>query len=189
MERHHLNTFVDDITAKVAGTSSTVTGSNHHTTTAMEHVTTDIVYVGTFHRTRAAHHDIIGRVDTITAGAMGSQQVVPAIFIHQGAGLTIDGNILLYVALDAFASLGVELDEADIAEIGAIGSPQTTGSRIEQQTGVNGIAVLHTIGRSHLNSCRPLEVGRLRVEGLVPHGKDATVMATEEATTRSTIDA
>ena len=153
MERHHLYTFIDDITAKVSGTRATVTGSNDHTATAMEHVTADIVYIGTFYRTRTAYHDIIGRVDAITAGAMSTQQVVPAVLVHQGAGLTVDSDIFFYVALDALTSLGVKLDETDITEVGTIGSPQTTSGRIQQQTGVDGVAVLHTVGRSHLYSC------------------------------------
>ena len=119
----------------------------------MEHVAAYIIYIRTFYRTRTAYYNIIGRVNTVTAGTMSTQQIVPAILIHQGAGLTVDSDILLYVALHTLTGLRVELNEADITKVGTIGSPQATRGRIQQQTGVNGIAVFHTVRRCHLNSC------------------------------------
>ena len=92
----------------------------------MEHVTTDIVKVWSLYRTRTAHDDIIGRVDTIAAGAMSTQEVIPTITVHQGTGLAVDGHILLNITLHTLTRLWVELDEPDITKIGAIGSPQTT---------------------------------------------------------------
>ena len=90
---------------------------------------------------------------------MGAKQVIPAIAIHQVGGLTVDGNILFLITLHAQASLWIQFDEANGAEIGAVAHPKTTCRGVEQQTWVDGILILHTIRVTYLNSLTPFEIG------------------------------
>ena len=155
----------------------------------MEHITAYVVDVRTFDALGAADDDVIGGVDTVAAGAVGAEQIVPAVAIHKVGGLTVDGDVLLLVASLTEARLGIEFDEADGAEVGTVAHPQTTCGGIEQQTRVDGVLILHSVGIAHLDSLRPLEIRRLRVEGLVPHREDAAGVTTAEATTGGSVDA
>ena len=56
---------------------------------------------------------------------MGSQQIVPAIAVHQVAGLAVDGDILLFVTFLPVSCLRVELNQSDGTEIRAVADPQT----------------------------------------------------------------
>ena len=119
---------------------------------------------------------------------MGTEQVIPTITINQVGCFTVDGNILFYVTFHALTSLGIQFDEADESEISAVGYPKATCIRVEQYTRVDGIVVFHTIGCGYFNGFRIFEVGRFRVECLVPHGQDASVVSTSQATTGSSVD-
>ena len=57
---------------------------------------------------------------------MSSQEIVPTVAVHQGTGLAVDGYVLLDITLHTLTGLRIELDETDIAEVSAIGCPQTT---------------------------------------------------------------
>ena len=154
----------------------------------MVHVATYIIDIGSLNTLGAAYHDIIGGVHTVAAGAVGAQQVVPAIAVDEVGCLAVDGDVLLFVATHAEAGVRVQLDETDSAEIGAIAGPQTTCGGVEQQTRVDGVLVFHTVGGAYLDSGAPLEVGRPGVERLVPHGEDTAAVTAAQTTAGGSID-
>ena len=153
VERHNLNTLIKDGTTKVSGTSLAVASSDDHTATTMVHIATNIVDVGTFNGARTAYHDVIGRVDTVAAGAVSTQQIVPAILVDKVGSLAVNGDIFLLVTLYTETCLGVEFDKTDGAKIGTVANPHTTCRRVEQYTWVNGILIFHTIAGADLDSC------------------------------------
>ena len=142
----------------------------------MIHVAANVVDVRAFWALGTANNDVISGVHTVAAGAVGAEQIVPAVVVDEVGSLTVDGDVLLFVATLTETSSGVELDEADGAEIGAIAYPQTTCGGVEHDTWVDGVLVFHAIGGANLNGGTPLEVGRLRIERLVPHRQDAAAM-------------
>ena len=189
VERHHFDTLIDDIASEVSGTTSSLFSCNHHLAATVQHVTAYVVKIRTFDALGTAYHNIIGRVDAVAAGAVGTEQVIPAVAIHQIRSLTIDGNIFFLVTFDTEPCLGIKLNQTDGAEIGAIAHPQTTCRGIEQQPRINGILILHTVRVAHLHGLAPLEIGRFGIEGLVPHRENTACMAATEAPARGTIDA
>ena len=48
--------------------------------------------------------------------------------------------------VETLARLRIELHQADITKVGAVCEPQLTDSRIEEDTGINRITVLDSIG-------------------------------------------
>ena len=82
---------------------------------------------------------------------MGAQQVVPAIFIDERRGLTVDGDILLNVPLHAEARLGVEFDEAYSAEVSTVTGPEASRRGVKQQAGVYGVLILHAVAGTYLD--------------------------------------
>ena len=84
---------------------------------------------------------------------MRTQQIVPAVVVDEVGSLTVNGDVLLLVALYAVASLRIKLNEADSAEVGTIANPQTTCCGVEQYTWVDSVLVLHTVRGAHLNGC------------------------------------
>ena len=189
MERHHFDALVKNVTSEVSGTACALLGSNDHLAATMKHIAANIVEIGSFDATRTAYYDVISRVDAVAASAVSAQQVIPTIAVDEVRGLAVDGDILLFVAADAESRLRVELDEADGAEIGTVTDPQTTCRGVQKHAWVDGVLILHTIRGTDLYRLRPFEVGRLGVEGLVPHGEDAASMATAKTATSSSVDA
>ena len=133
-------------------TSLAVAGSDDHASTTVEHIASYIVDIRAFNALGATHHYIIGRVHTVAAGAVGAQQVVPAVAIDEVSGLTVDGDVFLFVAADTIARLGVDLDEADGAEVGAVADPHTTSGGVEQHAWVDGVLIFHTVAGAYFNS-------------------------------------
>ena len=134
-------------------TSLAIACSDNHTTTTVEHVAAYIINIGTFNGARTAYHDIIGRVDTVAASAVSTQQIVPAILVDKVGSLAVNGDIFLLVTLYTETCLGVELNKTDGAKIGTVANPHTTCRRVEQYTWVNGILIFHTIAGADLDSC------------------------------------
>ena len=103
---------------------------------------------------------------------MGAQQVVPAVLVHQGRGLAVDGDVDGLVAGDPLARFGIQLDDADGAEIGAVRAPEASGGGIEQEGRVDGPAVFVIPRPGHEFGLGVAEVGGLGIQGLGPHGGD-----------------
>ena len=139
------------------------------------------------HTLGTTHHDVVGGVDAVAACAVSAEEVVVAIAVDEVRGLAVDGDVLLLVARCTETCLWVKLNEANGAEVCAVAHPKAACSRIEEDTWVDSVLIFHTIGIADLNGIRPLKVGRLRIEGLVPHGEDTTSVSTAQTTTRSTI--
>ena len=189
VERHHFDTLVKNVTSEVSSTAGTLLSSNDHLAATVEHVTANIVEIRSFDTTRTAYYNIIGRVNTVATSAVSAEQVIPTVAVDEVRGLAVDGDILLLVAADTKSRLRVELDEADGAEISTVTDPQTTCGGVQKHARVDGVLILHTVRGADLYRLRPLEVGRLGVEGLVPHGEDAASMATAKTTTSGSVDA
>ena len=73
---------------------------------------------------------------------MGAKQIVPAVVVDHDGGLAVDGNVDGLVALETVTGLGIELNLADESEIGAVYAEESAGAGIEEETHVNGVAVL-----------------------------------------------
>ena len=78
----------------------------------------------------------------------------------------------LVVGVEPLARLGIELDQPDVAEIGAVGQPQPAVGGIQKDARIDGIAVLDAVGRGDHAALFPLVVGGIRVEGLAPYHVD-----------------
>ena len=98
----------------------------------MEHVTAYVIEIGAFNTLGTAHHNIIGGVNTVAAGTMGTEQIIPPIAIHQVGGFAVDGDILFLITLYTKACLGIKFYQTDGAEIGTVTYPQTPRRRIEE---------------------------------------------------------
>ena len=90
---------------------------------------------------------------------MSAKQIIPTVSINEIGSLTVDGYIAFLVTIHTAASSRVELYEPHTAEVGAVGHPQPSRVRIEEETGVNGILILQTIRRTNLNWRGKVEVG------------------------------
>ena len=157
--RHQFDAFVNDGTTKVSGSCQTLSSSNDHTSTACQHVAPDIVKIWTSDAARTSYHNIIGRIDAIAAGAMRTKQIVPAITIDKVGGLTVDSNILRFIARTTCTGNWVEFDNADVSEISSITAPQASRGGVEQETCIDGIVVFESIGECHFNGFREAEIG------------------------------
>ena len=88
-------------------------------------------------------------------------------------GFAVDREIAgRVVRVFARARPGIELDEADVAEVGAVDQPQSAVVGIEKHTRIDRIAVLDAVRRSDHPALFPLVVGGLRVERLRPDHVD-----------------
>ena len=159
MARHHLDTLVNHGSAEMTRTTDTIAGADHHTSSTVQHGASDIVDIRTFDRTRTAYDDIISGIHPIATSAVGSQEIIPAIMPDEVCSLAVDGDILLDIALHALARRGVQLYQSDAAEISAIGNPQSSRRRVKKQAGVDGVAILHAVARSHFDGFGEMEVG------------------------------
>ena len=128
---------------------------------------------------RATDADVVGGVGAVAAGAVRAQQVIPAVAIDQVGGFHVDGDVDRLVAVDALAGLGIEFDDADVAEVGAVGEPQLALG-IEER-GIDRVAVLDAVaGRDDADVVK-FEVGRFRIERLGPHDLDVAGVAAGHA--------
>ena len=68
------------------------------------------------------------------------------------------------VRSQTLAGLGIQLDEADVAEVGAVGQPERTVGRIAKHARIDGVAVLDAVGPDHRPrrppTCSPANPGR-----------------------------
>ena len=141
VERHLFYTLFLNIAAEVTGTRLQIVGSNHHFSTALQHLSAHIIYVWTGYLSRTSHHDIVGRIRTIATGAMGAEKIIPAVAVNQISSLAVDGDIDGFVAFHPLTCLRVKFYQTDKSEIGTITEPESAGSRVEQQARINGITV------------------------------------------------
>ncbi len=96
---------------------------------------------------------------------MGDEQVVPAIAGDHDRRFGVDRDVdRLPIGVQALAGLRVQLDETDIAEVGAVGQPQRAVGRVAEDPGIDGVAVLDAVGPDHGSRVFPFVVGRLGVE-------------------------
>ena len=131
----------------MAGPDEAAAGRHDQLAAALEQRDAHVIHVGAEDVPGAAHADVVGRVGAVAARAVSAQQVIPAVAIHQIGGFHVDGDVHRLVAGDAFSRFGIELDDADEAEIGSVGEPQPARGGIEQESGIDGIAVLDAVGR------------------------------------------
>ena len=141
VERHLFYTIFLDIASEVSGARLQIVGSNHHLSTALQHLSAHIIHVWTGYLSRTSHHDIIGRIRTVATGAVSTQKIIPAVAINQISSFAVDGDIDGFVAFHPLTRLRVEFYQTDKSEIGTITEPESAGSRVEQQARINGITV------------------------------------------------
>ena len=159
--------------AEMTGADHTAAGADEQLSAALDHVDALVVEEGTGHFLRAAHADVVAGVGAAAATAVRGQQVIPAIVIDHVGRFAVDGEVAgLVVGVEALARLGIELDQPDVAEIGAVDQPQPAVVGIQKDARVDGIAVFDAVRRGDHAAFFPLVVGRIRVEGLAPDHVD-----------------
>ena len=131
---------------------------------AFEHVDAHVVEIGAGHLARAAHADVVGGIGALAAGAVGDQQVVPAVVIDRNGGFGVDRDVhRRAVRVTALSGLGIQLDQPDVTEVGPIREPQPPVGG-EQHARINGIAVFDAIGPDDRPAIFPVVVRRGRIE-------------------------
>jgi hypothetical protein len=132
-----------------------------------------MVEEGPRHLFRAADADVVARIGSAAAAAVRRQEVIEAVAEEHGGGLAVDREVAGRVAhVLARARPGIELDEADVAEVGAVDQPEPAVVGIEEHARIDRIAVLDAIRRSDHPALLPFVVGGLRVERPVPDQVD-----------------
>ena len=76
---------------------------------------------------------------------MSAQKIIPAVVIDRVGGFAVNGDVDGLVAGDAMAGLGIELDDPDEAEVSPVGDPEPASGGIEQERGIDGVAVLDAV--------------------------------------------
>ena len=149
----------------MAGADHPPTRPHEQHAAAPDHVDARVVEEGPRHFPRAADADVVAGIGSAAATAVRGQQVVEAVVEDHGGGLAVDREIAgRVVRVFARARLGIELDEADVAEVGAVDQPQSAVARIEEHAGIDRIAVLDAVRRGDHPALFPFVVGGLRVE-------------------------
>ena len=159
--------------AEMPGADHAAAGADEQLAAALDHVDALVIEEGTGHFLRAAHADVVAGIGAAAATAVRGQQVIPAIVIDHVGGFAVDGEIAgLVVGVAALARLGIEFDQPDVAEIGAVDQPQPAVVGIEKDARIDGVAVFDAVGRGDHAAFFPFVVGRIRVEGLAPDHVD-----------------
>jgi len=160
----------------------------HHFTSASEHVSPHIVEVWAGHTPGASDNNIICRVCTITACSVRAKEVIPPVTILQVCCFTVNGNINGFIPLHALSCLRIKFYETDKPEIGSVGAPEPSIIRIKEKARIDCIIIFNAVGLGNQDGFRILEIGRLRVERLIPHCKYSPVMSATQATACSAIN-
>src|SRR5574344_275916 len=129
---------------------STVAGRYNHSATTMKHIPAHIIQIRTRYIARPSYHDVIGRVYAVTASAVCAEQIVPSITIDQVGSLTVDSDIYGFVTFYTLSRFRIQFHDPDITEVCAVRHPQATCRRVEHQSRVDGVVILHTIRGSYL---------------------------------------
>jgi hypothetical protein len=165
VQRESLYAIAEVEQAEMAGADHPGTRSHEQRAAAADHVEARVVQEGTRHSPRAADADVVAGIGSAAATAVRRQKVVEAVVEDHGGGLAVDREIAGCVAgVFARARPGIELDEADVAEVGAVDQPQPAVARIEEHTRIDRVAVLDAVRRSDHPALFPFVVGGLRVE-------------------------
>ena len=146
MHREFLHAIAQVQPAEVAGPDEAAAGRHDELAAALEQRDAHVIHVGAEDVPGAAHTNVVCGVGAVATGAMSAQQVIPAVASHQSGGFHVDRDVHRLVAGDALSRLRIELNDANVAEIGSVTQPQPASGGIEQESGVDGIAVLNSVG-------------------------------------------
>jgi len=104
----------------------------------------------------------------LAATAVVGQQIIPAIVVNHVRGLAVDRNVVGRLAgMQAFPGFRIEFHQTDTTKAGTVGEPQPAIGRIQKSSGVNGMAVLKTVGGSDDAAVFPFVIGRIRIQRLI----------------------
>ena len=103
---------------------------------------------------------------------MSAKKIIPAVVVDRVGGFAVNGDVDGLVAVEVMARLGIQLDDPDEAEVSPVGDPQPAIGGIEQEPGINGVAVLDAVRRGDDVVVIPSVVGGIGVERLAPHHMD-----------------
>src|SRR5205807_1539771 len=122
-------------------------GTDEKLPAALDHIDAVVVEVGAGDLLCAAHADLVAGVGAAAATTVRGEQVIPAVVIHQVGGFAVDREVARRVVrIFAFPGFGVELDQADVAEVRPVYEPQTAIVRVEHDAGVDCVGVLDAVG-------------------------------------------
>ena len=132
---------------------------------ALEHVDAHVVDERARHLSRSSRADVVARVAAGTARSMRHQQVVPPFVKDHHRGFGVDRDVgRLGLGMQPFPGLWIQLDEADVAEIQAVGEPHRAVRRIAHHAGIDRVAVLDAVRPDDRAAVFPLVIRRRRVE-------------------------
>ena len=98
--------------------------TNEELAATLDHVGAQVVEEGAGHLLRASHAYVVAGVGAPAATAMRRQQIIPAVVIDHVRCFAVNGKLTrLIVGVDPLAGFGIELEQADVAEIGAVDQP------------------------------------------------------------------
>ena len=158
---------------EMAGADVTAGGADELIATTLDHVDAHVIDEGAVDRAGAAYADVVAGVRATAAAAMSSEQIVPAIVVHHVRCFAVDGQVARLIAgMKTLTGLGIELDLANIAKVRAIDEPKATGIGVEENTRIDSIRLLDTIGGGHNSAFFPLVVRRGGVESLIDQQTD-----------------
>ena len=157
----------------MAGSCHPVACRKNHLSAAFHHIAAHVVQVRSARIAGASHYDIVGGIDAVAAGSVRCKEVVPAVAVHKGRCLAVDGDVSSDVACLASTRSGVEFAYADCAEICSVRAPQSS-VRAHKESRVDGPAVLVGLCPGYELRLGIAEVGRLRIQGLGPHSDDVS---------------
>ncbi len=141
--------------------------------TPLEHVDAHVVEKGPGHFPGPAHADVVRGIRAGAARPVGDQQVVPTLAEDHDRRFGVDGDVnRLSLGIQTFPGLRIQLDEADVAEVGTVREPERTGRGIEKHARVDGIAVLDAIGPDDRTAVLPFVVRGVRIERLADQKAD-----------------
>ena len=108
---------------------------------------------------------LYARIRAGAARPVGDQQVVPALAEDHDRRFGVDGDVdRLSLGIQTLPGLRIQLDEADVAEVGTVREPERPGRGIEKHARVDGIAVLDAIGPDDRTAVLPFVVRGVRIE-------------------------
>ena len=165
--------------AEMAGAVATPAPGDHQFPTAFQQRYAHMVDERAGRRARAPDANVVRRIGPVAARAVRSQQIVIAVAVEQCGGFHVDRDIDRLVACAPGTRCGIELDHADIAEIGAVAQPQPPVG--EEEGGIDRIGVFDAVALGNDADIMISESGRAGVKRVRPHHLDLAGMAAVHA--------
>jgi hypothetical protein len=123
VHREFLDAAIQFDQPEMAGADVATAGANDQLAAAAQQRRSHVIDIGPERAARSADADMVRRIGAVAAGPVRAEQVIPAVTVHHRGGFHVDRDVDRLVARNTQARLGIEFDNADRPEIGAVGQP------------------------------------------------------------------